>query len=129
MRFGFWGGQFRRFLHLANETDAFARIGPDEALLSAGIAHRLACGIDAARQCRVGHDPAVPDGGEEVILGENAITIFHEIGDQVEHLGLECHLLGTAPELAAFGVKPMTFKEKLRQEDPLKVGFGALLGQ
>ena len=69
-----------------------------------------------------GHDPAVPDGGEEVILGENAITIFHEIGDQVEHLGLKRHLLGTAPELAAFGVKPMTFKEKLRQEDPFKVG-------
>ena len=120
MRFGFWGGQFCRFLNLANKTDAFARIGSDEALLSAGIAHRLACGIDAARQCRVGHDPAVPDGGEEVILGENAITIFHEIGDQVEHLGLERHLLGTAPELAAFGVKPMTFKEKLRQEDPFQ---------
>ena len=32
-------------------------------------------------------------------------------------------------KLAAFGVKPMTFKEKLRQEDPLKVGFGALLGR
>ena len=129
MRFGFCGKRFCRFVNLTDKADAFARIGSDQALLSAGIANRLACGIDAARQCRVGHDPAVPDGGEEVILGENAITIFHEIGDQVEHLGLKRHLLGTAPELAAFGVKSMTFKEKLRQKDPLKVGSGALLGQ
>ncbi|HMA57486.1 MAG TPA: hypothetical protein VKP52_12345 [Pseudolabrys sp.] len=79
MRFGFCGKRFCRFLNLTDKTDAFARIGSDQALLSAGIAHRLACGIDAARQCRVGHDPAIPDGGEEVILGKNAITIFHEI--------------------------------------------------
>ena len=70
-----------------------------------------------------GHVPAVPDGGEEVTHGDNAITVFHEIGDQVEHLGFKRHLLGTAPELAPFGVKPMTFKEKLRQKDPLKVGL------
>ena len=69
-----------------------------------------------------GHDPTVPDGGEEIILGENAITIFHEIGDHVEHLGLKRHLLGTAPELAAFGIKPIIFKEKLWQEDPSRSG-------
>ena len=42
-------------------------------LIFAAIADRLSRGIDAAGQCRIRHDPAAPDRGDEIVLADDAV--------------------------------------------------------
>ena len=55
------------------------------------VAHRLARGIDAAGQGRIGHDAAAPHRRDEIVLRDDAIAVLHNIDQQVEYLRLHCN--------------------------------------
>ena len=98
--------------HVAHEANAFALEGADQLLALAGVAERLACCIDAAGEGRFRHDPAVPDRGDEIVLGDDAIAVLDQANQQVEHLRLDGDRLGGATQLAPVGVKRMIGKDK-----------------
>ena len=97
----------RRFHDRAHEADALARQGADELLLLAAVADRLAGGVDAARERRIGHDPAMPDRSDEIVLAHHAMAILQQVYQQVEHLGLERDRSGAPSQLAAVKIKYM----------------------
>jgi hypothetical protein len=75
--------------HCADETEAPARDGADQLLVFAAVADRRSRGVDAAGQGRIRHDPAVPDGSEQVVLADDAVAVLHQENQQVEHLRLD----------------------------------------
>ena len=56
---------------------------------------RLARGVDAAGQCRIRHDPAVPDRRDEIVLADDAIAVLDQANQQIEHLRLDGNGLGS----------------------------------
>ena len=111
------------FVHRADEADALARDGADQALLFAAVADRLARGVDAAGQRGVRNDPAAPDRGDQIVLADHAVAVLHQIDQQVEHLRLERDQIGAAPQLAPVGIKYMIFKVKLHVACPRVTGL------
>src|SRR5262249_4376427 len=95
-----------------DETYALAHDGPDQALLVAAVADRLAGGVDTARQRRIGNDPPAPDRLDQVVLARHAIAGLHPIEQEIRHLGLDRHPPRAPPKLAPVDVKHMIFKEK-----------------
>ena len=77
------------FAHLADEPEALAGDGADAALLLAAVADGAAGGVDAAGQRRVGHDAAVPDAGDQVVLADHAVAVADQEHQQVEDLRLD----------------------------------------
>ena len=55
----------------------------------AGVADRLARGVDAAGQRGVRHDAAAPDRGDQIILADDPVAIVDQIDQQVEDLRLD----------------------------------------
>src|SRR6187399_1544058 len=53
------------------------------------VVQRTPRSIDATRERRFRHDPAVPDGIDQVIPSNHPIAIAHEIMNQIEHLRLD----------------------------------------
>lgn len=47
----------------------------DEPLLIAAVANGGAGGVDASAQGRLRDDPALPDGGQEIILGHDVLAV------------------------------------------------------
>ncbi len=91
------GGGRRTFIDQgADEAHALARNGADQFLLLAAVADRLARGIDAAGQRRIRHDPAAPDRRDEIVLADDAVAIFDQENQEVEHLRLDRNGLGAA---------------------------------
>jgi hypothetical protein len=97
---------------VVDESEALARIGPDHGLPVAVVAHRLAGGIDAARQRRLRDDPPVPDRCDQVVLGHHPVAVLHEIEQQVENLRLDRDRLGAAPQLSSGLVEAELAKRK-----------------
>ena len=64
------------FVHGSNETKAFSRNGADQPLFPATIADRAAGGVDAAVECRIGHDPAAPYHGNEIVPADDMIAVL-----------------------------------------------------
>jgi len=83
-------------LHRADEAHAFARDGTDQALLASAIAHRLARGIDAAGQRRIGHDATAPHCRDQIVLTGHSVAILDEVKQQVKNLGLQRDEVGAA---------------------------------
>ena len=48
-------------------------------------------GVDAGRQRRFRHDPAVPDGIQYVVLADHAIAVLDEVEQEIEDLRLDGH--------------------------------------
>src|SRR5215471_21028046 len=90
-------GRRRRFAlkrfcrHFPDEAHAPTRYGADQPLLVSIVADRPTRGIHATRQSRVGHDSATPDRGDKIVFGDDAVTVLHEIHEQVKHLRLDCN--------------------------------------
>jgi len=72
----------------------------DHALRPPVIANRLADGVDSRRQRRIGDDPALPDGVEQLVLAHYTVTMPEQIEQDVENLGLELDLDASAAQLA-----------------------------
>src|SRR5262249_57867891 len=86
--------------------------GPNELLALAAVPQRLARGVDAAGQGRFRDDAAAPHGGNEIVLCDNPVAVFHQANQQVEHLRLDGDGLGTPAQLSPVGVKRMIRKRK-----------------
>src|SRR5262249_12821420 len=99
--------------HGSDETEALARDGADQLLLLAAVAERLARGVDAAGQRRIRHDPATPDRSDEIVLGDDAVAILHQVDQEVEYLRLDGNALGAAAQLATVGIERVIVKEEL----------------
>jgi hypothetical protein len=100
--------------HHADEAHALACDGPDQPLLAPAVVQRTPRSIDATRERRFRHDPAVPDGIDQVIACNHPIAIAHEIMNQIEHLRLDRDERSAPAQLAAFGIK-QKFLELKRQ--------------
>ena len=105
-------------VHVAHEAQALARDGADQLLAMAVVADRLARGVNAAGQRRIGHDPAAPDRRDEIVLGDDAIAVLHHVDQQVEYLRLDCNRLGAAAQLAPVDIKRVIGKDKLHVAAP-----------
>lgn len=76
----------RRFLHGADEAKALPRQCFDQALLVAGIADRVSRDIQAGRQRLVGNDAPAPDGTDEFVLTDYALSVADQKFQQIEDL-------------------------------------------
>ena len=102
----------RRPAHVANEAKPLACDGADQFLLLAAVADRLARGVDTAGQGRIRHDSAAPDRGQQIVLADDAVAVFHQVDQEIEHLRLYGDNLGAAAQLPPVRIKPMIGKEK-----------------
>ena len=101
-------------MDVAHEAKALARDGADHGLILSAIAHRRSRGVDAAGQCRFGDDAAVPDGFDQIVLGDDAVPVFDQIGQQIEYLRLDGDIFATPRQFTQVHIKHMIGKVKLR---------------
>ena len=113
-----WPDAVRLGAHGADETQALAWDGADQALAFAAVADRVACRVDAAGQRRVRHDAAAPDRGDEVVLADHAVAVVQQVNQQVEYLRLNRDASGTAAQLAPVGVKRVIGEAELHVGAP-----------
>ena len=99
------------FLHRSNETEALALQGFDETLFFAGIANHTPSDVQPRRQCRIGHDTAVPDGLDEVVLADDPFPVADQVIEQVEHLRRDGDHVRPAVKLAKVGVECVLLEE------------------
>ena len=53
------------------------------------------------------HDPAVPDRGDQVVFGDDAVAVLHQVNQQVEYLRLDSNRLRIPAQLPPVGIKCM----------------------
>ena len=107
-------GALSLLAHLAHETQALARQRLDQVLAIAGVADRLAGGIDAVEQRRFRDGPPLPDRVQKIVLADHTVAMADQVNEQVEHLRLDRNRLRTAMQLAAIDVERAVF-EKVTQ--------------
>jgi len=83
----------------------------DNSLLPCAIADRVAGGIDAGGQRRVGNDPAAPNGGNEIILADDTVTIADQKIEQIERLRRNRNEISPAAQFAAVRVQHIVREE------------------
>ena len=71
----------------------------------AGIADRAPSDIQARRQCSIGYDTPIPDGVDEVILADDALSVADQVIEQVEDLGRDGDDVRPAMQLAPVSVE------------------------
>src|SRR5262249_56987466 len=64
------------FFDLADEAEALAMNSADQTLRFAAVADRLPHSIDMACQGRLGHDSAVPDSLDQIVLADHALSVL-----------------------------------------------------
>jgi hypothetical protein len=111
-------GRLVPFADLADEPETLAGDGVDEALLLAAVADGAAGGVNAAGEGGVGHDAAVPDAGDQVVLADHARAVADQEQQQVEDLRLDRRELARAAQLAPVGVEDVVFEEKQHVSAP-----------
>ena len=99
-------------LNFAYEANALPSNCANERLVLATVADGFSCGVDAAGQCRIRHDPAAPDRRDEVILGNDAAAVLNQIDQEVEYLRLDGDALRTTAQFPPISVKCMIGKRK-----------------
>src|SRR4029079_14720658 len=98
------------FPHNSNEADALARQRLNQALRLATVADRSPCRVDTCRQCGLRDDAAMPDGGDEVLLADDALAVFNHIREKVKDLGLERYQARSAMQLATISIQSIIFE-------------------
>jgi hypothetical protein len=96
--------------YVAHETKALASKGLDQALLGAVVTDRAPGRIDPRSERRFRDNSAAPDRGDQIAFGGNALTVFDQIRQKVEHLRLNRHRNGAPTELAPIRVESIVFK-------------------
>jgi len=64
-------------LDIADETKAFSRERPDQALLFPAVVDCLSCGVNPAGQGRLGDYSPTPYGRDKVIFADHAVAVFN----------------------------------------------------
>ena len=83
---------------LADEAEPALVQRADEPLVVAGVADRLAGGGDAAAERRLGHDPALPDGIDQLLPAHRPLAVANEVDEHVKYLRLDVNYLAGAPQ-------------------------------
>src|SRR5215204_3132114 len=99
-RFGRAAGEER-----ADELVAAAAHSPDIALRFAVVAECPTGGFDAACQRCLADETSAPYGVEELLLGDEPVGITNQLGEDVEHLGLDADHVTCGAQLVALGVE------------------------
>jgi hypothetical protein len=74
-------------------------------LLLAAVANGGSRDVDAGSYCGIGDDPSVPDGGDQIVLADDALTIADQILEKIEHLRRDGNRLRPATQLPPVGVE------------------------
>jgi hypothetical protein len=93
----------RSLPHDTHESKTFARQRLDQAL--ATVADGGSRDVGAGRPCRVGDDAPAPDGVDEIVLTDHALTIADQVVEQVEHLRRDGDGTPLAMQLPLVGIE------------------------
>ena len=110
---------------LAHKAQPLARDSTDQRLLLAAVANRLAGRGNPARQCRVGHNAAAPDRGEEIILADDSIAVLDQVDKKIEDLRLNLNAIRPAPQFAAADIERMAAEVEPQEPPPRLSSVGA----
>src|SRR5207249_3845093 len=69
------------------------------------VAERVAGGIDAAAERRVGDDTPLPDRAHQIVLADDPVAIADQVLQQVEHLRFDGKQFVAAMKLAPVAVE------------------------
>ena len=97
--------------HCAHETEALARQRPDQALVVATVADRVPRDIEASGQRRIRDDAPLPDGADEIILANNALSVADQEIEKIENLRRDRNHIFTATQLAPISVEQAILEE------------------
>jgi hypothetical protein len=99
--------------HVADEAEALADDRADQFLLLPAVADSPSRGIDPTRERRARDAPATPNRPYEIVPADNAVTVLHEVGQEIEYLRLDRDRGRATAQLAPIDIKYMVSKEKL----------------
>ena len=88
-----------------HELVAAATDGPDEPLRFTIVAERTAGGLDTARQRGLGDEAPTPHRIEQFLFRHESVGVAHQLGQHVEHLGLDSDDLAISAQFVALGVE------------------------
>src|SRR3546814_16070394 len=91
--------------HLGHEAIPLAGNRANQELLPTAVADRLAHRIDMAGESGLRDDPAAPDHLNQVVLGDDALAVLHQVKQQVEDLRPDRDRLGSAGEFPPIRIK------------------------
>jgi hypothetical protein len=106
------------FAHRANEAEAFPLERLDPMLLLAAVANRAAGHVQARRYRGVGDDAPLPDGRDQVIFADDALSVADQIEEKVENLWRNGYDGSAPPQLAAVSVERTVFEEVAQASVP-----------
>src|SRR5215469_4831486 len=108
----------RDFHHLADETDALAGEGADQALCRPVVADCPTRRVDPRGQRRFRDDPSAPYRFDQIVLADHSMPLMHEKRQQIEDLGFNCDQLTPATQFAALDVESMVAKRQNHADPP-----------
>jgi hypothetical protein len=71
---------------------------PNDQLLAAIVADRLAGGLNPSCQGGLTYEAITPDRVEQFLLAHYRAAVLDEVGEHVEHLGFDSDLVATPPK-------------------------------
>ena len=61
----------------------------------------------------------MPDALDQIVLGNDALAVLHQIKQKIEHLRLDCDILAAAREFAHAGIEHMVREVELHATIPV----------
>ena len=111
--------------HGADELVPATAHRPDEALRFAVVAECPPGRLDPAGQGRLADEPSTPYRVEQLFLGDAALAVADQLGQDVEHLRLDADHLVTVAQFVALGVEDESV-EAPQAGGPLSPAVGRL---
>jgi hypothetical protein len=102
----------------SDETKALSRQRFDEALFLTGIAYRAPGGIQARGERGIGHDTAVPNGVDKVVLADNTLPVADQVFEQIEHLWSDGDDIRPAVQFAPISIECVLVEEIAQIANP-----------
>ncbi|MEY9743312.1 hypothetical protein ABIF65_002686 [Bradyrhizobium japonicum] len=107
-------------MHCTHEADTFARQCFDQLLFVARVADCAPGGIEASRQRSIRDDATLPNGADEVVLADDALSVPDQVFKQIEHLGCDNNHVRCALQFAPVGIQRVILKKKTQAAFPLR---------
>ena len=90
-------------LDITNPAIADAVGSDDRVLYFAAVVNDAPCATDGLPEHVVGNVDPAPNGGDQLISANHAMTLFDEVGERLEDFGLDQNWLTRTSELAPHG--------------------------
>jgi hypothetical protein len=97
-------------MNVAGEAIAFARRRADQPLMRTAVAESVTDRIDPGRDRAIGHDAALPDRLDQVVIADHARAVDDQEFQDVEHLRLDGNNLAASTQLAPVTIEAEVFK-------------------